>query len=203
MSFMNYSLPILFIALVCTACGRNIRTAEDVTPGHMKETCLDWKYGATDIRIQTEKVTDTLMQRWWNVAKGDLPSKGKARIMITEVDNRTDQYISKDMIRDIIEEVAIDDGRFTITVGDMKDSEELDQLLKKVGTDSKYRSSTQPELHQVTAPQFTAKIRLTKAITHQRRYDLEHYRFSITLYDLQTQEAIDSASDTLYKKVKN
>ncbi len=199
---MKYASPLTIAAVAAlAACGRNIRTAEDVTPGHTKETCLDWKYGATDIRIQTEKVTDILMQRWWNVARADLASKGKARIVITEVDNRTDQYISTDMIRDIIEEVAIDDGRFTITVGDVKDSEELDRLLAKVGMDPKYRLETRSEFGQATAPQFLAKIRLTKAVTHQKRSDMEHYRFSITLYDIQSQEAVDSASDTMYKRL--
>jgi|SRR5579883_2134337 len=200
---MKAKTPLLILAAAgLAACGRNIRTAEDVTPGHVQETCLDWKYGATDIRIQTEKVTDILMQKWWNVARADLASKGKARIIITGVDNRTDQYISTDMIRDIIEEVAVNDGRFTITVGDLKDEEELDSLLDKGALDPKYRSETRPLLNQATAPQFLAKIRITKAITHQKRFDLEHYRFSITLYDIQSQEAIDSASDTMYKKVK-
>lgn len=200
---MKYVIPLVILTAVgLTACGRNIRTAEDVTPGHEQETCLDWKYGATDIRIQTQKVTDVLMQKWWNISRADLASKGKARIVITQVDNRTDQYISTDMIRDIIEEVAVNDGRFTITVGDVKDSEELDTLLVKAGTDSKYRLETRAQLGQATAPQFLGKIRITKAVTHQKRYDLEHYRFSITLYDIQSQEAVDSASDTMYKKVE-
>lgn len=200
---MKYKAPLLILAAAgLVACGRNIRTAEDVTPGHEQETCLDWKYGATDIRIQTQKVTDALMQKWWNIARADLASKGKARIIITGVDNRTDQYISTDMIRDIIEEVAINDGRFTITVGDVQDEGELDTLLVKAGLDPKYRKETRPELGQATAPQFLAKIRITKALTHQKRYDLEHYRFQITLYDIQSQEAVDSASDTMYKKVQ-
>lgn len=200
---MKYTLPLVLIAAVGAAsCGRNIRTAEDITPGHYQETCLDWKYGATDIRIQTEKVTDILMQKWWNVARNDIAAKGKARIVITEVDNRTDQYISTDMIRDIIEEVAVNDGRFTITVGDAKDENELDRLVAKAGHDPKYRQEGRPQVGQATAPNFIAKIRITKAVTHQKRYDLEHYRFAITLYDIQNQEAIDSASDTMYKKVE-
>lgn len=200
---MKYAIPlVLTAALAATACGRNIRTAEDITPGHAHETRLDWKYGATDIRIQTTKVTDELMQRWWNIARADLTTKGKARIIITQVDNRTDQYISTDMIRDIVEEVAVNDGRFTITVGDAKDSDELDRLMVKAGLDPKYRAEGRPQPNQATAPQFLAKIRITKATTHQKRYDLEHYRFSITLYDIETQEAIDSASDTMYKKVE-
>jgi len=200
---MKYAIPITVLAAAALAsCGRNIRTAEDVTPGHVKETCLDWKYGATDIAIQTAKVTDILMQKWWNVAKSDIGTKGKARIVITEVDNRTDQYISTDMIRDIIEEVAVNDGRFTITVGDAKDENELDSLVAKAGLDPKYRQEGRPQVGQATAPNFLAKIRITKATTRQKRYDMEHYRFSITLYDIQNQEAIDSASDTMYKKVE-
>jgi len=200
---MKYTIPLILIsAMTVTACGRNIRTAEDITPGHARETCLDWKYGATDIAIQTAKVTDELMQRWWNIARSEFATKGKARIIITQVDNRTDQYISADMIRDIVEEVAVNDGRFTITVGDAKDEEELDRLMAKAGFDPKYRAEGRPQPNQATAPQFLAKIRITKATTHQKRYDLEHYRFSITLYDIQNQEAIDSASDTMYKKVE-
>lgn len=198
---MKRSLLLVFPLIALTACGRNIRTAQDITPGHEKETSLDWKYGATDIKIQTTHVTRALMNRWWAIAKEDLVSKGKARIIITEVDNRTDQFISTAMVRDIIEEVAIDDGRFSVVVGDALDEKELDRLLEKTLRDPKYDIATRPQTGVAKAPQFLAKIRITKAITHQKSHDLEHYRFSITLYDVETQEAVDSASDTLYKKV--
>ncbi len=199
---LNFSACAMLLSLVAlTACGRNIRTAQDVTPGHEKETRLDWKYGAMDIKIQTSQVTNALMNRWWAVAKEDLASKGKARIIITDVDNRTDQFISTAMIRDVIEEVAVDDGRFSVVVGDSLDEKELDRLLEKSLRDPKYDLATRPQSGVAKAPQFLAKIRLTKAITHQKTHDLEHYRFSITLYDIETQEAVDTASDTLYKKI--
>lgn len=198
---MNKQLLVLSL-LVLSACGRNIRTAEDITPGHEKETCLDWKYGATDIKIQTSHVTSELMNKWWKIAKEEISTKGKARIILTEVDNRTDQFISTAMIRDIVEEVAIDDGRFSVVAGDSLDEKELDRLLEKTNLDPKYDQRTRPQAGAASAPQFLAKIRITKATTHQKRHDIEHYRFSITLYDIETQEAVDSASDTLYKKVE-
>ncbi len=198
---MKRSLLLLCPLVMLCACGRNIRTAQDVTPGHEKQACLDWKYGATDIKIQTAHVTSELMKRWWSVTKEELETKGKARIVITEVDNRTDQVISSAMIRDIIEEVAIDDGRFTVVVGDALDEKELDRLLDKTTKNPKYADATRPKRHNATAPAFDARIRITKAITHQKDHDLEHYRFQIVLYDIETQEAVDSASDTMYKKV--
>lgn len=192
---------VLALTLLAAGCGRDLRTAEDVTPGNQKETQLSWKYGANDIRIQTTKITKELVDRWF--AKSDYNIKmGKPRIIITQVDNRTDMVIPTDMIRDIIESVAIDDGRVTIVVGDAKDEQELDKLLSKVRQDPKYSKTSRLEAGQVTAPQFLAKIRLVKAMTEQKRYDLEDYRMTITLYDIETEEAIDSAVDVLRKKVQ-
>ncbi len=198
---MKHKYLLISSLVLLSACGRNIRTAQDVTPGHEKESCLDWKYGATDIKIQTSHVTSELMNLWWAMTKEDIATKGTANIIITDVDNRTDQIISAAMIRDIIEEVAVEDGRFRIVVGDTQDEKELDTLLDKTLRDPKYDQKTRPQAGIVQAPQFLAKIRITKATTHQKRHDIEHYRFSITLYDVETHEAVDSASDTLYKKV--
>lgn len=196
---------ILLSALALTAlagCGRNIRTAEDVTPGNPKEKELSWKYGANDIRIQTGKITKVLMDRWYHKTQYNLRQGVKPRIIITQVDNRTDTYISTDMIREIIESVAIEDGRLTIVVGDTKDERELDALMSKVLKDPKYSNSSILTENHALAPQFLAKIRITKALTEQKRYDLEDYRMSITLYDIETQEALDSAWDSLRKKVE-
>lgn len=191
----------LALALIAAGCGRNIRTAEDITPGNTRETQLSWKYGLTDIRIQTAKITRELVDRWY--AKSGYDGQGgKPRIIITSVENRTDMVIPSDMIRDIIESVAIDDGRITVVVGDVKDEQELGALLEKASSDPKYSKSSKLKPHQATAPQFLAKIRIVKAMTEQRRYDIEEYRMSITLYDIETEEAIDSAVDVLRKKVE-
>lgn len=181
--------------------GRRIRTAEDVTPGNLKESELDWQYGANDIRIQTTKLTKILMDRWFEKTSLD-SAQTKPRLIITEVSNLTNTYIPLDMVREIIESTAINDGRFTIVVGNAQDTEELNQLLQKTLNDPKYAPSSRPEAGQVKAPQLLGKIRLTMAETHQPRYDIQDWRMSITLYDVQTQEAIDSAYDVLRKKVK-
>ena len=47
--------------------------------------------------------------------------------------------ISNDMIRDIIEHAAVDDGRVTMVVGDSKDEQELDTWLKKITKDPEIR----------------------------------------------------------------
>ena len=192
---------LLALTLILAGCGRNIRTAEDVTPGNTKETCLNWKYGATDIRIQTGKITKELVDRW--VARTQYDSThGKPRIIVTHIDNRTDMVISNDMIRDIIEHAAVEDGRVTMVVGDSKDEQELDTWLKKITKDPKYARKSRVDKNAVQAPQFLAKIRIVKAITEQKRYDIEEYMMTLTLYDLETQEIVDSATDILRKKVQ-
>ena len=192
---------LLALALILAGCGRNIRTAEDVTPGNAKETCLNWKYGVTDIRIQTGKITKQLVDRWIARTKYEI-SNGKPRIIVTHVDNRTDMVISNDMIRDIIEHAAVEDGRVNMVVGDTKDEHELDTWLKKITKDPKYARKSRVDENAVQAPQFLAKIRIVKAITEQKRYDIEEYLMTLTLYDLETQEIVDSATDVLRKKVQ-
>lgn len=194
---------IMFATLVVTtsSCtGRYIRTAQDVTPGNCHNQKLDWRYGAGDIRIQTCKLTRILMDRWF--AKSMYESKSiRPRIIISEIDNRTDTYISTDMIRDILEGVAIDDGRFTIVVGDIHDERQLDRLMNKILQDPKYSNNTRLESGLAIAPQFLGKVRITKAVTSDSQYDYEDYRMTVTLYDIETQEAIDSAWDVLTKRV--
>lgn len=192
---------LLALTLALTGCGRDLRTAVDITPGNAKETCMNWKYGATDIRIQTSKITKELVDRW--VARTNYDTTiGKPRIIVTHVDNRTDMVISNDMIRDIIEHAAVEDGRVTMVVGDSKDEHELDTWLKKITKDPKYARKSRVESNAVQAPQFLAKIRIVKAITEQKRYDIEEYLMTLTLYDLETQEIVDSATDVLRKKVQ-
>lgn len=193
------------LALVCagSSCTRHHRTAVDVTPGNPVEKELDWRYGANDIRIQTTKINKTLMDRWYAKTgyRTDRNDR-RPRIILTEVDNRSDMFIPTDMIRDIIEGVAINDGRYTIVVGDSKDRAELDELLSQLVTDPKYSRSSRPDYGEATAPQFLAKMRITKASTTIPNYVLEDYRMTMTLYDIETGEAVDSAWDVLRKKVK-
>ncbi len=188
--------------LLLSSCGRNIRTAQDITPGNRPETALDWKYGANDIRIQTTNITRQLLDRWYARTGYDYAKNGKPRITITQVDNRTDCFISTDMIRDIIEGVAVDDGRVSIVVGDTHDRKELDTLLATVQDQPKYDNPSRIPANQALCPEFLAKIRLTKAVTFQKRYDIEDWRMTITLYDVKTQEVVDSAWDVLRKRVR-
>lgn len=199
--------PILFKTLavltLCSnlgACCRTTRLAEDITPGNPC-TKMDWRYGAADIRIQTSKITSQLMDRW--LLKTGCPChEVRPRIIITQIDNRTDGYISTDMIRDIIEGVAVDDGRFTIVVGDVRDERELDAKMGKIRSEYKYANLSQLQDGQATAPKFLAKVRITKAVNSDRRNDYEDYRMTITLYDIETQEVVDSAWDVLSKRVR-
>jgi hypothetical protein len=194
-------MAILSLLLnMTTSCGRSIRTAIDVTPGNACEK-LDWRYGAADIRIQTSKINRQLMDRWF-FKTGYQGEIGKPRMIITQIDNCTDQYIPSDLIRDIIESTAINDGRYTIVVGNETDEQELNYLMDKVQCDPKYNNPSRLLTGQATAPQFLAKIRITKAVTSDRFYDYEDYRMTITLYDIETQAAIDSAWDVLRKRVR-
>lgn len=188
--------------MAATSCSyRNIRTAEDITPGNISCEKLDWRYGAGDIRIQTTKLNKQLIDRWLEKTGYNI-HHFKPRIVITEIDNRTDNYIPTDMIRDIIECVAIEDGRYTVLVGDAHDEHELDQLMNKIMNDPKYGNNSRLQPGNAIAPQFLSKIRITKAVTSDKNYDYEDYRMTITLYDIETQEAIDSAWDVLCKKVR-
>lgn len=195
-------ISAVFATLLTTTgcCCRSVRTAVDITPGNFCCEKLDWRYGSADIRIQTSKLSRQLLDRWMAKTGYDLRN-GKPRIVITEIDNLTDCYISTDMIRDIFEGVAIDDGRYTIVVGNYQDERELDYFMQKIIHDPKYRNSSRLEAGLAIAPQFLAKVRITKAVTSDRFYDYEDYRMTVTLYDIETQEAIDSAWDVLSKKV--
>ncbi len=198
-------LPLVLtcIALSASSCAtRHVRTACDITPGNCGHARLDWRYGANDIRIQTCKLSRQIMDQWFTRTHYKWEQSGRPRLIITEVDNRTDMYISTDMIRDILETEAIQDGRYTVLVGDSKDQRELDQLLQRITYDPKYSNQLKPNLGKAKAPQFLAKIRLTKAVNKDLRYDYEDYRMTITLYDVETQVAIDSAYDVLRKRVE-
>lgn len=193
---------LLLAAGLLASCNcRRIRTAEDITPGNISCEKLDWRYGAGDIRIQTTKLNKQLLDRWFAKTNYDIQN-GKPRLVITEIDNRTDMYIATDMIRDIIECVAIDDGRYTVVVGDTCDEHELNYFMNKILRDPKYNNCSKIQAGNAIAPQFLAKIRLTKAVTSDQFYDYEDYRMTVTLYDIETQEAIDSAWDVLSKKIR-
>lgn len=200
--------PLLWMGLLALTtltgccCHRCVRTATDITPGNPVGQRLDWRYGAADIRIQTTNITQELMDRWVARVKNAGATLVPPRIIITEVDNRTDQYVSTDMIRDIIEGVAVNDGRFTVVVGNYDDEDELDDLMEKIQKDSKYSNSSKLVAGLATAPQLLGKIRLTKAVTSSSRFDYEDYRMTITLYDIETQEIIDSYWDVLSKRVQ-
>ncbi|MBJ7449710.1 MAG: hypothetical protein JHC93_05055 [Parachlamydiales bacterium] len=186
-------------ALILTGCAHRVRTACDVTPGNAQEHRLDWKYGATDLRIQTTKILSSLMDRWECSTRA---TTCKPCIVITPVDNRTHHIISCDMIRDIFESAAAEDGRFTVVVGDFNDESALDKYMQKIQTQTKYDNDTRLEQNGAIAPQLLAKVRITEAITHQNRFDLEDYRMTVNLFDIQSQELIDSAYDVLSKKVR-
>lgn len=199
---MNSIIKIAALTILLfgtSSCCRGVRTAVDITPGNPCEK-LDWRYGAGDIRIQTTKINRQIFDRWYQKT-GYNGQCGKPRVIITEIDNCTDQYIPTDMIRDIIEGVAIDDGRYTVVVGNACDERELDGLMGKIHGHPKYNNPSRLEAGNATAPQFLGKVRITKAVRADRLYTYEDYRMSVTLYDIETQEAIDSAWDVLSKKV--
>lgn len=198
---MKILLALTMTLIATTACCyKHVRTACDITPGNYPGVKLDARYGANDIAIQTSKVLCTLMDRWL-CRTGWTCQKERPRIVITEIDNRTDCYISTDMIRDIFEGVAVNDGRFTVVVGDRYNEAELDYFMDKIQRDPKYCNPSRLQPGMATAPQFLAKVRITKAKTEQPCYTLEDYRMTITLYDIETQEIIDSYWDVLNKKV--
>ncbi len=203
MKTTSYYLLLCMIVLSLSSCGgRNIRSASDITPNHPNTgEVLDWRYGANDLKIQTTEILKKLIDRWYEKTQYN-NQNGKPSIIITGVDNQTDTYIPTTMIRDVIEGIAINDGRFVIVAGDQGDDQELDSIMNKIQNDTKYQNESKLEGQNAKAPQFLSKIRLTKAITYHKYYDIEDYRMTITLYNIETREAVDSAWDVLRKKVK-
>lgn len=189
------------LLFMTTGCARYARTAVDITPGNISGEKLDAHYGANDIRIQTTKLNATLMDRWLAKTGYDL-SCGTPRIIITCIDNCTNQYISTDMIRDIFEGAAVNDGRYTVIVGNYQDTNELNALLNKYTQDPRYSSTSKPQFGALKAPQFLAKVRITNDFNYDPYYVYEDYRMSVSLYDIETQELIDSAWDVLKKRVR-
>ncbi len=201
---MKTKLPILLmiLALMTASCGgRRLRIAEDITPGNYFYTKLDWRYGSGDIRIQLYKLCSVLMNNWQTKIGYD--AFYKPRIVITDIDNCTDEYISTEMIRDILEEIAVNDGRFTVVAGDRCDRAELDAWMDRILNDSKFDNSSRIKPSGAIAPQFLAKVRITKAIASDRCYDYQDYRMTVNLYDIETGCAIDSASDLLRKRIRS
>ncbi len=196
------TIALLLCLTTLVGCGRSIRTATDITPGNPQEYALDWRYGANDIRIQTTKINKQLMDRWYARTGYQHRNGPQPRIIFTGIENKTDVFISTEMVRDIIESAAVDDGRYTILVGNTSSEQELDQLMQKITHNPKYSNSSKPQSGNATAPQFLAKIRITKATTSLPKYELEDYRMSVNLYDVETQEIIDSAWDILRKQVR-
>ncbi|MBN4066964.1 hypothetical protein JYU14_02655 [Simkania negevensis] len=193
-------IGIITTATVLSGCQRRYPRVEDVTPGNPAATEFGPGYGANEIRVQTDKINKQLMNRWLAKTGYDL-QQGQPRIIITQIENLTDQYIPTEMIREIIEGVAINDGRYTVVVGDAKDEKELDALMEKIRNNPKYSNSSRLKPHQATAPQFLAQVKLLKSVSHLPKYDIEDWRMSVTLYDIETGEAIDQAYDVLRKKV--
>ena len=194
-------LILLFICSNSAACHRSLRTAKDITPANINYEKLDWRYGAQDIRTQTSKLLKQMMDRWFAKTCYNL-LQGKPRLVITEINNKTGQYISTDMIKDIFECSAIEDGRFNILVGDYNDKQELDYFMQRILTDPKHCNNLGLLPNRAIAPQFLVKVKISNAVTSDRFYDYEDYQMTLTLYDIETQEAIDSLSDVINKKIR-
>jgi hypothetical protein len=163
---------------------------------------LNYRYGANDIFIQTSRLAKTLMDRWFVETKYIPRSTLKPIIQFGTIENKTDSYISLEMIHDIFESVATLDKRFVVVASHSKDENELDLLLKKQIQSEKYSDVTRCIPNQVTAPRFLAKLRITKAKSAGSNFDIEDYRMTMTLYDIETQEIIDQAFDLLRKYTK-
>lgn len=193
---------LLCAALLFTSCVRPLYMADDVSPCNRSRTQLDWHYGSKDIQIQTARILSNLMERWYWKTGYNPNYYLKPRLIITEVDNCTDQYLSNEMIRDIFENVAASDGRFAVVVGNTDDTSELDSLMKRILNDPKYANSSRIKPNSALAPQFLVKVRITKANNFAPSYLYEDYRMTVTLYDIETQTVVDSAQDLLRKRVR-
>ncbi len=186
------------LLLSATSCSLN-KIAHNFSINNSRATVVDWRYGASEIRIQTCKATRTLIERW--LAKtSSCQSTDCPRIIITKFKNCTDCYIPCEMIRDAVEEAALDDGRFTILMCDPKSEQKLTGCMSKTQRHPKYRYPAAPSPDGNSGPKFFGKICLTKISSTDPACQLEEYHLALDLYDAETEELVDSAQDILYKK---
>ncbi len=160
---------IALVLIASSACTRGISIPGFRRGEKAAAQRVAWQYGANDLRIQATKVNKKLIENWLE------GHEGKPLLYIAEVDNRTDWHIDTEMLQDIFTNVAINDGRYDVTM-------------------------EEPDTGDI--PVLRATILLTKKATKLKYFEYEDYIMTITVFDNDNQQKIDSAWDILRKRVE-
>ena len=170
--FISAWIAFGLISLITTSCG--------VAPAQVEpcsSTVVDWRYGASEIRVQAGNASRALMERWFATTGHDC-HKIRPRLLIVNFNNETDCYIPQDVVCDAIFRAASDDGRYSMELG-----------------------ATNPRINSWHRPTFIGEITLSKELTPGTSCDIEKFRLTIDLYETESKEFIDSAQDILWKKL--
>ncbi|MBB65571.1 MAG: hypothetical protein CMO81_10970 [Waddliaceae bacterium] len=194
------SFLCLSFASLCSACSSSTPSEPAFVIAPVEPVQKTSRYTADDLCYQSALVAKQLIDRWENQFEKQIDKKEKPRLLINDLDNRTDVPLSHKDVSKYLDLIAAKDGRFTVKLGNTQDEQENDMMMDRYLSDPHYSTDATPDHPNGKAPQFLTKIRLSKAVTSDQVYNYEDYRLSILLYDIETQELIDSAWDVLRKQ---
>lgn len=160
---MRFLVCVLLSVVASSCCYVHRNSSECVC------VVVDWRYGASEMRIQTGRAAGDLMDRWFAKTGHDSDQKCP-HIFVSKFNNLTDCFIPEEIVRDALEKAALDDGRFSIAVG------------KRRGK-----------------PTLLAKVSLSRDVFSGSLGDVEVYQLTIGLYDAESDTLLDSAKDVLCK----
>ncbi len=188
-------LTFLILAPQLTSCIRH-QQKEISSPSTPILNTLEQHYSLTDLRKQLRKTQNELLDRYFVAKSTQTTPIGKGPcIIFSAIDNRSDSFFSQDDLSHLIEENALQDGRYKVVVSALNDEQKIKELLENM-----YKESLDsPESFEDV---FLGKIRIHKTTLPLKKRKERAYRLTITLYDPTNHEAIDSAGDTLIKKNK-
>ena len=143
---------------------------ESVDPGSLLYT--DVNYGSEDLHILTEKIVNRMLQ--------DKLFNGEVVILVSDIQNRTDEHIDTREILDSIESAIIKSGRAKFVDGKMraKLAQELAYQKKSGYVNPRQRKQAGKQL----APQYM----LDGYITAIKKKNTNHYRLILKLHNIET-----------------
>ncbi len=184
-----------------TGCRGKIHTVQDLTGTPRIGERIDWRYNAQDVRLQAKYIMKELVTRWYNNTGYKAIHHVTPHIIFAEIENRSDAFISLEAFQDVLHALSIEDTRYTVEVHNVQNERELNALISKMKENPHYAPTSKVHVDQVLPPQIFAKFYLSHEVSSGNQVEYLDYRMTITFYDFETREPIDSISDTLRKKI--